>query len=55
MKSNDPPYLLDDPRAVHHCVSTAVVKDFPRFDGSIWDLVATMLTESGRGWPGKET
>jgi len=55
MKSNDPPYLLDDPRAVHHCVATAVVEDYPRLDGSIWDLVATMLVHAGRGWPGKET
>ena len=53
MKSNAPPYVLNDPRAVHHCVSTSIVEDYPRHEGSIWDLVATMLTHAGRGWPGE--
>ena len=52
MASNEPPYLPEDPRRTFHGVSTAVVKDYPRFQGSTWDLVATMLTASGRGWPG---
>ena len=49
--SNEPPYLLDDPRKTFHCVSTAVVENYPRFQGSIWDLLAKMLTASGRGEP----
>ena len=55
MASNEPPYKLDDPRKTYHCVSTAVVEGYPRFQGSVWDLIATMLTESGRGRPAQPT
>lgn len=53
MASEKPPYLVDDPRNTYHCVSSTVVNDYPRFWGSVWDLVATALVESGRGRPDK--
>lgn len=55
MASNPAPYLPDDPRRAYHCVSTAVVEDFPRFEGSVWDLIATMLEASGRSRPAAPT
>lgn len=51
MASNEPPYLPNDPRRTYHCVATAVVEDYPRFAGSAWDLIATMLQASGLGHP----
>jgi len=44
--------LLDDePGSVHRSVGTAIIKDYPRFKGSLWDLIATALIEAGRGRP----
>jgi hypothetical protein len=51
----NPSSTFDHPHAIHKLVGTAVVEDYPRLEGSIWDLVATMLIHAGRGWPGKET
>jgi hypothetical protein len=48
----NPRSTFDHPQSIHKLVSTSVVEDYPRFEGSIWDLVATMLVASGRGWPG---
>lgn len=50
----NPRSSFDREAHVHHLIGSSVVKDYPRREGSIWDLVATMLTESGRGWPSKE-
>ena len=44
---------FDHPQAVHKLVGSSVVENYPRRQGSIWDLVATMLTHAGRGWPGE--
>jgi len=53
MANNPPPYLPDDPRrSLHHLVGDCIVEEFPRYEGSIWDLIATALTKAGRGWPG---
>lgn len=45
---------FDHPQWVHKLVGTSIVENYPRREGSIWDLVATMLTEAGRGWPKQE-
>jgi hypothetical protein len=51
MASQAPPYLPDDPRRTHHKVADAIVRDYPRREGSVWDLIAAMLAEAGRGRP----
>lgn len=48
-RSEPKPYTRDDLRKTYHSMGSAVVEDFPRFDGSIWDLIATMLRASGIG------
>lgn len=37
-----------------HKVGNAIVKNYPRHEGSVWDHVATMLEAAGFGWPGRE-
>jgi hypothetical protein len=34
-----------------HTYSDGFIEDYPRFEGSPWDLVATLLQISGRGHP----
>jgi hypothetical protein len=48
----NPRSTFDHPQSIHKLVGTSIVEDYPRLEGSIWDLVATMLVASGRGWPG---
>lgn len=49
----NPRSTFDHPQTTHKLVGSSVVQDYPRLEGSIWDLVATMLTHAGRGWPGE--
>jgi hypothetical protein len=49
----NPRSTFDYPQATHKLVGTSVVESYPRLEGSIWDLIATMLTHAGRGWPGE--
>jgi hypothetical protein len=51
MASSPPPYLPDDPRRTYHKVADAIVVDYPRREGSVWDLIAAMLQQAGRGRP----
>jgi hypothetical protein len=38
-----------------HKVSDAIVKDYPRREGGVWDHIAVMLRAAGFGWPGEES
>lgn len=49
---HDAPMLLDDERdSPHHLVATAIMSKYPRFQGSVWDLIAAALVSAHRGWP----
>lgn len=41
----------DDDENRHTLVASTYTKDFPRREGTVWDLVATMLNEGGLGRP----
>jgi hypothetical protein len=50
-RSEPGPYMPDDPRRTYHKVGDAIVEDYPRREGSVWDLIATMLDGAGFGRP----
>jgi len=57
MRSELPPYEVGlgagprDPRATDHGVASTYVSGWPRFAGSVWDLIAALLEAGNRGWP----
>lgn len=44
-------HLLADSTDTHHLVASTVFKDYPRYKGSVWDLIAAALESAGRGRP----
>lgn len=49
--SEPAPYAPDDERRTWHLTGSGVTKDYPRRQGGVWDLIATMLQEAGKGRP----
>lgn len=43
--------LGDEPDTRHRLIAATVFKDYPRFKGSVWDIIATALQECDRGRP----
>lgn len=46
-----PAFYPDQARKVEHLVSSAYTYDYPRLKGSVWDLIADLLSKGGRGRP----
>jgi hypothetical protein len=46
-----PAFSADELEPTYHTIGDCVLEDYPRSEGNVWDLVASTLHASGRGWP----
>lgn len=49
--SEYPPFMPDDPRSVWHTSHDAIVSDYPRRMGGVWNLIGACLVQAGATAP----
>ena len=51
----EPPQHVDELEPAYHTVGNTYLTDYPRREGSVWDLIAAALLSAGRGRPVQPT